>query len=81
MEKAFKAFDHGTGRIDLTKHEGLKMMRPVEIHHKQDGSVKDEPSFAIVMTSPFSSPVVGEISLEMLNDGLNEIGYEIIRKK
>jgi hypothetical protein len=82
MEKAFKAFNVGTGKIDLSHHQlGLTMMRSVEIYCKEDGSVKDEPTFSIVMTSPFSKPVFGEISLEMLNEGLNEIGFEIIRKQ
>lgn len=80
MEKAFKAFNHGTGKIDLSNHKGLSVMRPVEIHHKEDGSITNEPSFAIVMVAPYEYPIVGEISLKMLNDGLNKIGYEIVKK-
>lgn len=81
MEKSFQSFDHGKGKIDLTHHQSIITMRPVEIHHKADGSRKDEPSFCIVMASPFSPTVAGEISLEMLNVGLSEIGYEIVRKQ
>jgi len=81
MEKAFKAINHGTGKINLSNHILLKTMRPVEIHLKEDGSSKNEPSFAIVMISPFDRPVVGEITLEMLNDGLKDIGYELIKKR
>ena len=54
-------------------------MRPVEIHLKEDGSKANEPSFCIVMTD-FNNQVAGEISLEMLNDGLADIGYEIINR-
>lgn len=81
MEKAFKSYDHRKGKIDLTHHKSIITMRPTEIHHKEDGSKTDEPSFCIVMTSPFSPTVAGEISLEMLNDGLSDIGYEIVRKE
>lgn len=81
MDKAFKAFNHGKDKIDLRHHKGIIEMKPVEIHHKEDGSIKDEPSFCIVMTHPFSPTVGGEISLEMLNDALADIGYEVIRKE
>lgn len=82
MSKAFQGFNHGTGVIDLTKHKEIEEFRPVEIHLKENGSLKNEPSFAIVMTSQFSmNQVVGQISLEMLNDGLSDIGYEVIKKK
>lgn len=83
MDKPFKGINHGTGKIDLSHlkiyddHHYL----PVEIHLKENGSVKDEPSFAIVLTSPDSSvAIIGQISLEMLNDGLADIGYEIVPK-
>ena len=80
MGKAFQAFNHGTGKMDLTKHKNIVVMRPTEIHLKEDGSKKNEPSFAIVMTD-FRNTVVGEISLEMLNDGLADIGYEVVRRQ
>jgi len=76
-KKEFQAFDHGTGKIDLSQHQHLIQMKPVEIHHKEDGTKDDKPSFAIVMTSPVMDPVVGQISLEMLNEGLEDIGYKI----
>lgn len=48
------------------------------------GEWDEQPSFAIVMdlspyTAPLQIPAVGKILLKMLNKGLNEIGYEIIR--
>jgi len=79
-KKPFTAFNHGTNQIDV-KHLGkIKMMLPTEIHYKEDGSITNGPSFAIVLTSPVDIPVVGQISLKMLNDGLNELGYEIVKK-
>lgn len=80
MDKPFKCINHGTGNINLSHLKNQKQFLPVEIHLKEDGSLKDEPSFAIVMTHPSFSPVVGQISLEMLNDGLADIGYEIVPK-
>lgn len=81
MEKPFKGINHGTGQIDLTHHKEIEEFSPVEIHLKEDGSLKNEPSFAIVLTSPYSrTQVFGQISLEMLNEGLDDVGYEIIKK-
>lgn len=81
MNKPFKAFNHGTGVIDLSHLDNVEEFRPVEIHMKEDGTLKNTPSFAIVLTSPFRQKViVGQISLEMLNEGLNDIGYKIIKK-
>lgn len=90
-EKLFKAFDWGTGQIDLTHHE-VKMLelKPLEIHHKSNGTINSGPVFGIVMGIPKdignapevkNAPMIyGQISLEMLNEGLAEIGYEIIKK-
>lgn len=80
-KKEFQAFDHGTGIIDLYHHNRLIQMKPVEIHHKADGAKDGGPSFAIIMTSPVMDPVVGQISVKMLNEGLEEIGYKIIEIK
>jgi len=94
-DKPFKAFDHGTGQIDLRHHE-VKMLelRPLEIHHKSNGTITGGPVFGIVMGIPKSdiSPeeriipevknapmIYGQISLEMLNEGLEELGYKIIK--
>lgn len=75
--KPFKAYNHGKGRIDLRDLGKINLMRPTEIHLKEDGDVEDNPSFAIVMEDLVSLPVVGELSLKMLNEALQEIGYEL----
>lgn len=78
--KPFQGFDWGTSQIKMNRP--VTVMRPIEIHHKADGSVKDEPSFAIVMTNEnINASVCGEISLEMFNEGLKDIGYEIVKRK
>jgi hypothetical protein len=77
--KSFKAFDWGTGKFDLRSHkEPMRMMLPIEIHATTNGSIKDEPAFIIIMTDRVVS-VYGAISLEMLNDGLADIGYKVIK--
>ncbi len=78
MKDAFKGFDHGTGVIDLSVHGSkIKEARPIEIHLKKDGDIHNLPSLAIVMRCNDNSLVFGQISLEMLNAGLEDIGYEI----
>lgn len=83
MSKAphhFLGFNHGYARIDLREHKGIQQMRPTEIHLKEDGSISYHPSFAIVMEIDDQPAVFGQISLEMLNKGLSQIGFEITRK-
>ena len=80
MSKAFIAVNHGTGPIDLRHLGAADEMRPTEIHLKEDGAIGDKPSFTIVMTALGRTPKFGQLSLEMLNEALNELGYEIIKK-
>ena len=91
MKKDFKCFfDHGTGPIDLNKWGNvgkISEMRPVELHHKSNGSIREKPSFAIVLVDSLhdsditDNMVYGQISLEMLNDGLKEIGYKLVKEE
>jgi hypothetical protein len=80
-EKPFKGFNHGKNHIVIEGPPGKTMhfLKPIEIHLKEDGSLKNEPSFAIVMDSKDYGMALGEISLEMFNDGLRDIGYKIIK--
>lgn len=77
--KEFTARTVGKEVVKLIKYPGCYEMRPVEIILKEDGSLKDEPVFVIVMTHPVRDPVAGQISLEMLNEGLADIGYKLIK--
>lgn len=79
MKKAFKGINHGKEQMDL-RHLGKALeLRPIEIHHKENGSTKGEPSFVIVMigTKYIPGTVYGQITLDMFNEGLADIGYKI----
>lgn len=81
MSKDFKGKNWVTGRIRIEKDKEVLILKLTEIHLKENGSLKNEPSFAIVMENPpFHFKCVGEISLEMFNEGLADIGYKIIKK-
>jgi hypothetical protein len=58
-------------------------MVPTELHLKEDGDKDDKPSFLIVFDAPIESPmyrVVGHISLRMLTQALDELGYTLTAK-
>lgn len=79
-EKPFKGIDHGTKPIDLT-HLDFRVSAeymPIEIHHKINGAKGEKPSFCIVGKQYINSAYM-QISLEMLNEGLKEIGYKITK--
>lgn len=81
--KEFQCTDVGVNKIILTD-KPLIMARPIKMIHKQDGDLNDQPSFCIVMDTMVADFAVmryiaGEISLAMLNKGLNEIGYQITK--
>jgi hypothetical protein len=57
-------------------------MRPVRIFLKEDGAIDDKPSFAILMThdtTMIRHQILGQVSLKMWNEGLADVGYEIIK--
>lgn len=73
-----KVFDHGTGKIDLTGRGIVVQMRPIELHYKQDGTLDNKPSFAVVMEGSDQEPlVVGQFSLATLQEALAELGYTL----
>ena len=82
MKKEFKGINHGKKQIDL-RHLGndALQLRPVEIHLKENGSDTDGPSFVIVMVGSEYIPakVYGQITLDMFNEGLLDIGYKITK--
>ena len=79
--KDFKTIDHGTDKMDMRGLGYAVQVRPTELHHKSDGAKDDSPSFAIVMQGRNMAPVVGQISLKMLNEAMEELGYSIIHKR
>lgn len=92
---SFKGFDHGVNKMNLSHLVKVAAntieMRPTEIHHKANGTATDKPSFTIVMARlkedipvDIILPnviVYGQVSLDMLNRALGEIGYEITKIK
>lgn len=77
----FKGFNHKNGKVDLNKFNDtptVVAMRPTEIHLKENGSADNKESFVIVFERPFQM-AYGEITLQMLNQGLSDIGYKIVK--
>lgn len=83
-ERPFIGVNHGTGKVDLTD-KGSKMLelRPTEVHLKEDGTTDDKPTLTFILQGTKHIPmcVYGQIGIDMLNEGLADIGYEIIPKK
>jgi hypothetical protein len=76
-----KGFNHGTGPIDLKLDEETRYpafeFRPIEIHLKEDGALGNKPSMCMLMCNLGGVYVYGQLSVEMWNKGLAEIGYKI----
>lgn len=74
--------NHGLRPINLTHLKQTPIeMRPTELHMKEDGSILDEPSFCFVMQHPsmLHKPVSAQVSLDMLDRAMNELGYKIVK--
>lgn len=75
----------GTDPIDLTKYLEIEAgmpreLRPVELYLKEEGAIKGTPSVLIVLVEPYGRnvrPIIGQLSLEMWNKALNQVGYKI----
>lgn len=66
------------GTNSLMFHDSVIEMRPTELHMKEDGSIDDKPSFCFVAELRMSPHrVIMQVSLRMLNEAMNELGYEI----
>lgn len=76
-----KVVDWGNAQIEM---ETIPIpSHLIAIHHKEDGSVDNEPSFCFVS---YCSPmmrrafnVFHEVTLKTLNHNLKKIGYRIVR--
>lgn len=83
MSKPFQGFNHGTSQIVFGPEREFAFpaeLKPIEVHIKQDGSITDEPSLCFVMVDGAGAHRFAQISLDMLNDGLADIGYKLLRK-
>lgn len=78
MNKFMKVINHGANPIDLS-HIGStsKEVRPVELHYNTNGSLNGTPTIAIVMEFEYGLKVYGQMSLDTLDDCMNQLGYEI----
>jgi DNA primase len=78
--KPFTGHNHGRDKILLELDPATTLAaRPIEVHIKQNGALDEGPSLAIVMKIPGDKGfhVYGEISIDMFNKGLADIGYQI----
>jgi len=82
MAKEMKVVNHGASTINL-RHLGTDIiqMMPSELHYKTNGSTSDGPSFAMVLQGPIGIYVVGQFTLDTLQECLGELGYEIKEKE
>ncbi|KKM25137.1 hypothetical protein LCGC14_1597930 [marine sediment metagenome] len=81
-EKAFNGFNHGKGQIDfkvIGQSRPLVQLLPTSIHLKEEGAVDGGPSVAIVMQDSLGTAAFGQLSLNMWNEGLKDIGYKIVK--
>lgn len=82
--KDFEAINVGTDPVflnrELAMNKIIKDLRPVKLYLKEDGSLTNKPSITIVSVDDRFT-VVSQISIEMLNDGLADIGYEFKKKE
>ena len=80
-DNPFSGTNHGDEKVDLRHLGDTIELRPVEIH-VNNGALNGKPSFAIVMVGTTHQPhcVHGQITLEMFNEGLKEIGYKIVKE-
>lgn len=86
MKKPFSGINHKNKQINLSNFNPIFESKPIEIHLKEDGAVNadgtDSPSFTILLKHEISGVYVyGQISLNMMNDGLKDIGYQITKIK
>ena len=77
--KPFIGINHGKNQINLSHMNNTDEFLPIEIHMKEDGTIDDKPSVAIVMKDGGGQHVYGQLSLKMWNEGLKDIGYKIVR--
>jgi len=71
-------YNWGTGHIQMELGRLAYELRPIEVHLKEDGTITNEPSMAIVMSNETGTAFIyGQLSLEMWNKALNECGYKI----
>jgi hypothetical protein len=77
--KEFQGFNHGKKQVDLSHLKVMAQLRPTEVHLKEDGSIEDKPSLCFVMVDGSNFAMFGQISVDMFNEGLADIGYKLVK--
>ena len=78
MVNDIETIDWGTGHVDLRDRVVVEM-RCDRIHLKRDGSLNDGPVLTFELAGLRKVHVVHQVSVEMLNEALNELGFELKR--
>ena len=67
--------------IDLREEldKFLTELYPTKLYHLPTGAIGDKPTFGFRMETPDSLFVIGQISLQSLNEALADVGYKIIK--
>lgn len=73
----FTVKDHERKQIDLTHLIPIIDAHIIELHHNENGSSANKPTFAFVGQIIGQGFTVGQITLASLNHALNKLGYEI----
>jgi hypothetical protein len=65
--------------LDVKVYGHMQNTCPVELHHLPNGAINNGPSFCIVSVDMNDNFYMGQISVDMLNKGLEEVGYKIVK--
>ena len=77
--KDFTGFNLGTDPL-IVQNQNVVQLKPTQIYLHEQGSITNEPSFSILMTHPTADiGAIGQLSLEMWNEGLKDVGYKIVK--
>lgn len=68
---------------DRKHFESVTQLKPVILYHKEDGTKDDKPSFSLISVHPAipCAGAISEISLDMLNEAMSEVGYTVLKKE
>lgn len=81
-KRAFIGVNHGQDKIVIISDKPVSEFRPIEIHLKEDGALDDTPSFNFLLVNEYYPiNITAQITLKMFNEGLADIGYEIVKVK
>jgi hypothetical protein len=77
FKKEFVLVDHREDQN--TRSEAFEEYRPYQLHYIPDGTVNNRPVLAIAMENLDGKKIIGQVSVDMLNEVLSSIGYQIIK--